>query len=774
LLGLLALTAAVIIRDNRPPAPRPATAPATEISAERALEHLRVIAQRPHPPGTADHDRVKAYIVSQITALGLVPEVQEATAVGTRYQVAGHIANVVTRLPGTKPGGPAVLLMAHYDGVGAGPAASDDGAGSAALLETVRALRAGPPLEHDVIVLFTDGEEAGLLGAAAFVREHRYAKDVQVTLNFEARGTGGRSVMFETGRGNLDVVRALRTAGDVSATSLSVTVYRILPNDTDLSEVAILDRPALNFAFADQVENYHTTHDDVAHLDPGSLQHHGVYALALARTFGNGPLPRPTTGDAVFFDFPVIGLVLYPEGWARPLAVIAAVLVILTVVRLARRERRWIRDLVLGVIGTVLATVLGGAAAFGAIRLINRFHGGMPNGGSPAWRGIYGAVLAVLGWTFGALLWALARRWASRRGAHVGALLVWAVLAVVAAWKVPGASFLCLWPLVGGWVIAWVALGPEQPRHSTVSLWIGTVVVVAILAPLIYAIGVVLLGVTSPAGIAIGALVPLVAWLVAPQFDALAAEHRWRLAFTGLGAAVVLFGIGAATVRSSASHPGPSLLIYAFDADGQGAWLATGAGLVRPGSWGAKVLGGSAEDVREHSDSSTAAAPPPWIAGVLGGRVPMRATPVARLPLAGPAATVLADTTVAEQRIVTVRVVPAPGTVSIGMRMPGTPVSAASIDGRPIDPSRYRRPSAEWTLAFAAPPDTGFTVSLTVAKDARPRLELTASSPGLPAIPGVTIPPRPDDLVPTQTGDITVSYRNVALSGSSTPIAPAR
>src|SRR4029434_9642495 len=122
----------------------------------------------------------------------------------------------------------------------------------------VISLRSGPQLAHDVMVVITDGEEAGLLGAAAFVREHAWAKDVGVTLNFEARGTTGRSYMSETGPGNLDVVRVLRRVRDVSATSLSVTVYRSLPNDTDLSEMAALGKPALNFAFADGVAAYDT------------------------------------------------------------------------------------------------------------------------------------------------------------------------------------------------------------------------------------------------------------------------------------------------------------------------------------------------------------------------------------------------------------------------------------------------------------------------------------------------------------------------------------
>src|SRR4030088_517756 len=235
-LGVLALCAGSILRVARPPRPVRATAPDTVFSAERAMRHVEQIAQRPHPIGSADHDRVRDYIAGQLSALGLRPQIQRTTAIGTRYQEAGRVQNILARLPGNSPSGKVVLVMAHYDGVEAGPAASDDGAGSAALLETLRALRASKRLlAHDIVALFTDGEEAGLLGAAAFVREHPWAKDVAAVLNFEARGTSGRSFMFETGSGNLDVARALRSARDATAGSVFATIYRTLPNDTDLS-----------------------------------------------------------------------------------------------------------------------------------------------------------------------------------------------------------------------------------------------------------------------------------------------------------------------------------------------------------------------------------------------------------------------------------------------------------------------------------------------------------------------------------------------------------
>src|SRR5207253_6859911 len=106
-----------------------------------------------------------------------------------------------------------------------------------------------------------------------------------------------RSSMFQTGPGNLDAARALRSAGTATAGSVFATIYRALPNDTDLSELAVLKLPALNFAFADGVERYHTSRDDIAHLNPGSLQHHGSQMLAMARTFGTEALPRARTGD---------------------------------------------------------------------------------------------------------------------------------------------------------------------------------------------------------------------------------------------------------------------------------------------------------------------------------------------------------------------------------------------------------------------------------------------------------------------------------------------
>ena len=752
--GLSLLTAALVRDASRPPAPVPASAPATEFSAERALRHVRTIAQRPHPVGSADNARIRDYLLAELRSLGLTPEVQEATGVGTRYPEAGRVKNVLARLPGRTPGRPSVVLMAHYDGVAGGPAAGDDAAGTAAILETLRALKAGPQLAHDVIALVTDGEEAGLLGAAAFVREHPWAKDVGVTLNFEARGTRGRSYMFETGPGNLDVVRVLRDVPHVSATSLSVTVYRSLPNDTDLSELAVLGRPALNFAFADGVDRYHTAHDDVTHLDPGSLQHHGSQALALARAFGNGPLPRPATGDAVFFDLPLVGLVVYPEGWALPLAVIAITLVVAGLLRLSRRGERWVRSTAIGALGTVGAVVLGALAAQVVGNVIGRVYAATGWGGAPAFRGIYAAAIAMFAVAIAVACYAAVRRWSTPPGLHLGALVVWTVLTVVVSLRLPGVSFLFVWPLLAMTVAAHVRIrsraGAREPSDTspvaTVLLWVATAIAMATVVPVVYAVSAVLLGAVGPGGTAAAVLTALLAWVLVPHLEALGAGRPWRVAAGTFAVALGLVGIGAATVRSSPEHPVPSSVIYAMDADSAGAWLVS-RGITR------------APEAR--ADTTRPEGIPTWLNELrgIGGAPAFASAP--RASIEPPTATVLSDSATAGSRELLLRLGAAPGTGFLAMRASGARVVRASVDGRAIDTSRYRSPDRQWRLTYAAPPDSGFTLALTLAAPGPFTLDLSAQTPGVPAVAGLRVPERGPNVVTVHTGDVTIVRRSI-------------
>jgi Peptidase family M28 len=740
-------------RVSRPPGAIPENAPPTAFSAERAMKHVVAMAQRPHPIGSAEHDRVRDYLVAQLSNLGLDPQIQNATGVGTRSADAGRVQNILARIPGRQNGGPAFLLVAHYDSVEAGPGAADDGAGIAAILETVRAVRAGAPLLHDIIVLFTDGEEAGLLGAAAFVREHPWAKDAAMVLNFEARGTTGRSLMFETGPGNLDAVRVLRTVPGVTAGSMFTTVYRTMPNDTDLSELALLGTPALNFAFGDGADRYHTSRDDITHLNTGSLQHHGQQALALTHAFANKPLPRQRTGDAVFFDLPAVGLVVYSEKWVMLLALVAAALAVVVIIRSRRESTRFVRDVVLGAVATIGAVVLSGAAAYLAGLILSLLHTKLPWGGAPAWSPVYWGAVATLSLAISIACYVALRSRCSVAGLHAGALLIWTLLSLASAVIAPGCSYLFTWPVL---VVALAALFPNGRGLLTakgIAMCIAALVTVALLIPIAYLIGAVFLGVTAAGGIATAAIIGLIVWLLVPLLEILCDGARWSTPLICTAAAIILVGIGVLTVRTSDVHPVPSRLIYAIDADSSDAWLAARASAVRTNAWTRAALAPFAQG-------------PEWIAHFFLGPTAVVAKRVPTLPLPQPAINILSDSTTNDARQLSLRVQGSAGTTALGMRVTDAPVISAAIDGLAIDTTRYRLHTREWTLWYWAPSDSGALLSVSVPAGSTPKLEVLACSLGIPTLPGVTILPRPANVVPVQSGDVTIVCRRVSIPPS--------
>jgi hypothetical protein len=80
--------------------------------------------------------------------------------------------NIVAELPGTDKADELVLLGAHFDSWHAGTGATDNAAGSAAMMEAMRILKAtGVRLRRTVRLVLWTGEEQGLLGSRAYVKE---------------------------------------------------------------------------------------------------------------------------------------------------------------------------------------------------------------------------------------------------------------------------------------------------------------------------------------------------------------------------------------------------------------------------------------------------------------------------------------------------------------------------------------------------------------------------------------------------------------------------
>jgi hypothetical protein len=538
-------------------------APATQFSAARADAVLgRVLGgERPHPAGSAEAQELRARLLRELNLLDVhARTVSEMSCYAERRWdnlPCGTVSNIVATVsPGPENDkGKAILLMAHTDSVAAGPGAADDGSGVAILLETIRALKArGLRGEHPVIALFTDGEEPGLLGAAAYLRDPAARAKIGAVINVEARGNQGPSYLFQTSAGDAALIDLY--AGGVSqyaTSSLYGEIYKYLPNDTDLTPMLAAGIPGYNFAFIGNVAHYHTPLDRRENIDPRSLQQQGDAALALADALSRADLSALKADDAIYLDVLGRWLPRMGRGWALPLSVTAFVLIALAGL-LARRDRRALAHSLPAAL--MPALLLAGCVGLGfVLHAIASWISGHadPSFAHPIWLRVSLA--------FGAFAVALpASRWAG----GIACWLWFAALAIACALYAPGVAPYFLFPsLVAAPLLLVTARGGRDfalflAALAALIVWIG-----------LNACGEAIMGLRmhplfmASAGFGLLALLPL-----------LARAQIWKLSFAASLLAALALAVMAGLQPAFSDRAPERLNLHYAEMDGKAAWLA--------------------------------------------------------------------------------------------------------------------------------------------------------------------------------------------------------
>lgn len=615
---LTVFTLLCLLQDPRPEA-LDDTGPDSAFSSVRAMHHLSAIAHAPHPVGSPAHQEVRDFLLARLDTLGIEADIQEGLFFTGRRRhgslgAGARINNVVARIRGTGSG-PAILLDAHYDSVDTAPGANDDGVGVAVLLESLRALAAGPPMHNDIIVLFSDAEEVGLVGASAFANHHPWAKDVALVVNLEARGDGGTPIMFQTGSGNLNQMREFRRAVPSSiASSLTYEIYKLLPNDTNFSVFRSMGWPGFDFAYIDGVTAYHTSLDSVANVDPKTVQHFGESVLSFCRHFGDVDLASLSSdADAVYFDLLGRFMVVYPASWALPLAIVVClVFATVFVIGLGRRAFSW-RALVGGFLLVPIAVTASAGAVFGLRWVILLLH---PSYSEMLQGELYNGSLYALGFTMLALaitsgLLAIATRGEKPMALVCAVLGWWVLLAPVAALHLRGVSYLTTWPTLSGLVALCVLLWRwPRIRENGVSRSMALIVAMCALPTIILfapLIELLFIGLTTSMSWAIAALVSLGLLLLAPQLEVVQREKRWLVPLLSGTGCLLCLVLGSATAGFDEDHPRPNSIRYELDADsGAAQWTSFDH---RIDAWTRQFLG----DAKRRDEAPYFVAPAPLL-----------------------------------------------------------------------------------------------------------------------------------------------------------------
>lgn len=717
-----------------PPKPLPATAPATEFSAERAFRHVQAIAQSPRPAGTAASATARAYILGQLQQLDIPAEIVTVRSVDGHS--ASEIHNVLARLPG-RANTRAFALTAHYDSVRYGPGAADDGASVAAMLETARALRAGPPLNNDVIFVFTDAEESGLLGAKAFAR-HPWAGEIGVLLGLESRGTSGGSLMFETSSSNGWLIAELaRAKVGAFASSLSSSIYDSLPFSGDFTWLKRHGQHGFHAAFLNDFAWYHTRNDRPENLSLASLQHHGNYALGLARHFGNLPLQNVTAPDAVYFNTLGSQSVHYPKSWSGPLAIVVGGLALLTLLLGLFRRRMSMPGLLAGAaaflgcaVAASLVTVFLLAVVFGPGDLLAFHRSGMRE--LHDLRPLYHNDLYGLAFALGALgvFCALFNLFRGRIGVlnlAGGALVWWGVLLWLLQTTLPGGSYFATWPTLFGalQLLVLFAVPRDKSAAAATVAWLAPLTLPAIFL-LVPAYRYMLSSVMIMSSPGLVLIVVLLGGLLIPQFDVITRVRCWWLPALASAASLALIVIGLATSGVSASKPAFDCLAYGLDRDTSKAfWMSSDAA---PDEWTMQSFppGTPRADVTDFFPHF---------------RRPCLRAPAPVAALTGADVRVSTDSIQNGRRRLSLRITSPDHAPTVKVKViSDTEVLVASVFDQPVSGSRRG-----WEFTFEVFPHDGAELVFKLPPDAPLTLKVVEEHFGLPDLPGVR--PRPEHLI---------------------------
>ncbi|MCX2718819.1 M20/M25/M40 family metallo-hydrolase [Lentiprolixibacter aurantiacus] len=608
-------------------------------STDRALVHVKKMSKAPHAVGFAGHQEVRAYVVGELEKLGLQTSIQEGYTAGDWGNLS-RAQNILTRIKGREKG-KALMLLSHYDSnPHSALGASDAGSGVATILEGVRAFLArGIQPKNDIIIVITDAEELGLNGADLFANNHPWTKEVGLILNFEARGSGGESYMLiETNRGNGRLIEEfIKAKPDYPvANSLAYSIYKMLPNDTDLTVFREdQDIEGFNFAFIDDHYDYHTVRDNYERLDRESLAHQGSYIMPLLLHFSEANLENlKSLNDYNYFNVPYFGLVAYPFEWIWPMFFLSVVIFLWIIYLGLRKKRLSLKGIAIGFNPLLLILLINGLAGYFIWPFLktiypeyqDMLHGFTYNGHA------YIASMAY----FSIAVCFLVYHWFQKQSVAnllVAPALLWVIICGLLAEYLPGAAFFII-PVYA--LLAGILINSKEEHPNGLLMAFLSLPALIIFTPFVK---------MFPVGLGLKMLVSttllssLIFFLLLPLFGHYkikkALAYLFLLLFTG-------FLIDAHLSHEfDVENAKPSSLLYVLDKDANTAQWATYEKV--PSAWTSQYLGeqsGTSDKLAKKTISSKYSTGFSFVA------------PATLKPIAGPDLNVIRDTLMGNQRLI--------------------------------------------------------------------------------------------------------------------------
>lgn len=381
-LVLIALTIAVGVGLWSIPSGKPLDS--EQFSAQRVANDIEQISVAPHSLyAPAERKVVEQYLTQRLSESGFEPQVISYPYSDSTFCDTISLTNIYLTLdPMVGSATSYIMLVAHYDSAlrystrtkqyEPSYGAADDGYGTGVILEVAKLATAmRNEWKQGVKILFTDGEEFGMLGMQKAWDENRHFFDkTALLINVEARGVRGPALLFETSKGNAKIIELYSATNYPAAYSLSSTVYNILPNFTDFTIVK--DKiNGVNFSVIDNLYYYHTREDNFSHISQKSIQHYGEQIMPMVSEFLTeeryaDPDYFTSVEEPIYFTVPSIGLITMSAEIYRMLNILTLVFVVAVFIFVRRRidPKLVCKNLLYIFLGLLLVALAGTGIAY--------------------------------------------------------------------------------------------------------------------------------------------------------------------------------------------------------------------------------------------------------------------------------------------------------------------------------------------------------------------------------------------------------------------------
>ena len=567
----------IFLAFNRESATKVKSSNTPGFSAENAFEYLKEIAKEPHPIGSLENKKVKEYLVKTLRAEGLQAEVQSGYVKSSwkpSYLKMAYVENVVAVLKGTDPNAKKVVISCHYDSVMEGPGAADDGYAVACAIETVKLLKK-ENRKSDLVLLITDGEEYGLLGAHLYAAKTDLS-EIGVMLNYEARGNEGPGIAFEWSDNNAWLVDEMSKAYKRPiANSLSYEVYKRMSNASDFTIFRRKDVPGINHAFIDGFSYYHHPQDNLQNISKESIQHTGENMYLAAKHFTNYEFKEEKKRNATFFNF--FGIFInYGSDLDLLLFALAMLMAVLLLTVYKRQKLTSTKGSLISILGIFGTLILSSGLCFGLTQILKQAY--------PQYSTFYAHhyynhewyLIAGVGLTL-IVCWLIGRLLLKNYGSEnlgVAVILLLNLLASGLYVEAQSATYLMMYPLAT--ISAGLLL--QNKFQSNKKPWVGFAIGVITLSILIgfWAVFSHSIYLAFSLNILAAAIIPTALFCFA-SYALLPNLWKGSKIVAVFGAGLFLFALGAAHAQSNATvdRPLKSNLYYTYSSENDQTSVAT-------------------------------------------------------------------------------------------------------------------------------------------------------------------------------------------------------